>query len=382
MNYKVLIATPCLKLGGTEMQTLNLSKVLQSCGHTVEIICYFEYDDSMVLEFKKTGVSVSLLNLNRSSGFLQFMLTLTREISLRKPDVVHVQYMAPGALPIIAARLAGVKTVFATVHQPWTLSHGKFSKIILRLASLLCTRFLAVSVNAEKSWFRNARLFNENKPLKLQPLHFTIYNSVDAKRINSIISTVNLELEKMKLSIPPGIPVIGVISRLRIEKGIGFLIDAFRKLINERTPAHLLLVGTGPDELILRKQVSNNLLNSNITFFGEAEWERAMQLAAIMDIVVVPSRFEGFGLSAAEAMAAGKPVVASDVFGLKEVVIQKETGLLFQVENTEMLKDQLKVLCKDQDLRNKLGYYGQKRAESVFGMDLFYKKISALYDQI
>ena len=58
-----------------------------------------------------------------------------------------------------------------------------------------------------------------------------------------------------------------------------------------------------------------------VIFYGATDWVNAMQLISIMDIVVVPSRFEGFGLTAAEAMSAGKPVVASDSFGLKEVVV-------------------------------------------------------------
>jgi glycosyltransferase involved in cell wall biosynthesis len=238
---------------------------------------------------------------------------------------------------------------------------------------------MAVSVNAEKSWFGNGRLFNENIPLKLQPYHFTIYNSVDTERIKTIASSVNHELLKQKLLIPDGIPVIGVVSRLRSEKGIDILIDAFKQLVKGGAIARLLIVGTGPDDSKLRAQASDNELNNSVTFYGEADWERAMQLIAIMDMVVVPSRFEGFGLTAAEAMAAGKPVVASDVFGLKEVVIHNETGFLVPVENAELLKDLLQRLCNDQYLRNKLGNNGQNRAESVFGVDLFSKKISGLY---
>jgi len=380
--YKVLIAIPCLKRGGTEMQTLNLSQALLSCGHEVEIICYFEYDNSMVQEFKKSGAMVTLLNLNRNLGYLQFIKRLQNEIRFIKPYVVHIQYMAPGALPIIASRLAGVKRIFATVHQPCTQSHRKFSKLILRIASLLCTRFIAVSVNAEKSWFGNGQLFDEKKPVKLQSHHFTIYNSVDVKKIQKISSAVNSENLKRELAIQSVIPIIGVVSRLRHEKGIDLLIDAFRLLRQSNDYTHLLVVGTGPDEAKLKEMVHKNNLNSHVTFYGEADWEKAMQLMAIMDVVVVPSRFEGFGLTAAEAMAAGKPVVASDVFVLKEVVIHNKTGFLFPIENSALLHEHLKRLCNDQNMRQMLGDNGQKRADIVFGMDLFRRKVSALYNQI
>jgi len=368
--------------GGTELQTLNLVGSLIKDGHLVTTLCYFEKDQKVVLKYEQAGSTVELMNVQRNISPWKLIYLLRNQFKKHQAEVVHVQYMAPGALPIVAARLAGVKTVFATVHQPYTPSHGKFSKLILRIASLLCTRFISVSINAEKSWFGNGQLFDENKPIKRQLHHFTIYNSIDAKRIQDITSAVNTIRLKQALAIRDDIPIIGAVSRLCHEKGIDLLIDAFSMLLQSNANAHLLVVGTGLDELKLHEMVYKNNLNSYVTFYGEADWETAMQLIAIMDVVVVPSRFEGFGLTAAEAMAAGKPVVASDVFGLKEVIVHNVSGFLFPVENTDLLKDLLLKLCNSQVPRKMLGDSGQKRAESVFGIDLFNKKISALYVQI
>ena len=114
---------------------------------------------------------------------------------------------------------------------------------MLRAASLLTTKFIAVSQNAEKSWFGTSGLFDENKPLKLQPHHFTIHNAIDTDRISKIISEVSVTDLKSELAIPAGIPVIGAVSRLRHEKGIDILIEAFTLLIRSGEKAHLLLVG-------------------------------------------------------------------------------------------------------------------------------------------
>ena len=161
------------------MQTIRLSEALVSYGCIVDIICYYEHDVTIVREFERTGTTVRLLNMNRNIGIIKFIRSLGKEISTINPDVVHVQYMAPGALPILAARLAGVKTVFATVHQPWTHSHGFFSKLILRTISIMTTKFITVSKNAEKSWFGSASLLDDNKPVNLQPKHLTINNAVE-----------------------------------------------------------------------------------------------------------------------------------------------------------------------------------------------------------
>lgn len=361
------------------MQTLSLLKALRLYGHNVVLLCYFEYENLIVEEFQKAGGNVRLLNLNRRIGFFALTNELRKVIREISPDVVHVQYIAPGALPILASRLAGVRIVFATVHQPYTKSHGWLAKIILWVTSWFTKKFIAVSQNAELSWFGTSHLFDEKIPLPEQHRHLTIHNSVDAELIQRIIEAVDVMNLKAKLFIREGVPVIGAVSRLRYEKGIDILIESFNHLTGEDSEPHLLLVGSGPDENLLKKTVEDYGLEKKVTFYGEADWEKAMQLIAIMDIVVVPSRYEGFGLTAAEAMAAGKPVLASDTSGLKEVVANGETGILFPVDDYATVLKALQKLIKDPDLRKNLGDAGRKRVSEIFSFEIFTRKINALY---
>jgi glycosyltransferase involved in cell wall biosynthesis len=362
------------------MQTLYLLKVLHSNDLSVDTICYYEYDDSIVNEFRKNGAKVRLLDLDRRISILRFIKILLNEIKLIKPDVVHVQYMAPGALPIIAARLAGVKTVFATVHQPYSKSHGKLAKIILRAASLLTTRFMAVSQNAEKSWFGSASLFDENKPVKSQPRHFSIYNTVDAGRIAEIAGKTDSRATRKKFNIPDNTTIIGTVSRLRHEKGTDILINAFSLLVRERTDIFLLIAGSGPDSDKLKKLADKQGISNRTVFCGAAEWEEAISLMSVIDIFVVPSRFEGFGLTAAEAMAAGRPVIASDIFGLKEVVKDNETGILFPVNDANALMSAISRLLDDPELRERYGIAGRERVNANFSTKIYHRKIKALYN--
>lgn len=362
------------------MQSLSLARVLHSCGYDVCVLCYFEFDDQLVREFRAAGSHVELPQLARKITPLKLVRLLKKQIKKIQPDFVHVQYMAPGALPIIAARLAGVKHIFATVHQPYTKAHGRLAKLILRIASLFTTKFIAVSQNAELSWFGSSHLFNEIIHTRRQYRHSTIYNSIDAELIQRTIAAVDVKELKEKLSIQENIPVIGAISRLRYEKSIDLLIEAFNNLAREGSEAHLLIVGSGPDENLLKQRVGDYGLGSRVTFYGEAEWVRAMQLMAIMDIVVVPSRFEGFGLTAAEAMAAGKAVVASDTTGLKEVINDGETGILFPVDNVSALVRALQKLITDHELRHRFGSAGRKRINEHFSLAIFTWKIKSLYN--
>ena len=120
VKKKVLIAIPCLLRGGTEMQTLLLVSALIDLNYDVEVCCYFEFDGLVVAEFKTAGAKVRLLGWTRSLGTIVFIRTLASIFREINPDVVHVQYMTPGLLPIIAARLACVPHILATVHQPGT----------------------------------------------------------------------------------------------------------------------------------------------------------------------------------------------------------------------------------------------------------------------
>nr|WP_315233525.1 glycosyltransferase [uncultured Flavobacterium sp.] len=381
----ILLSIPCLLTGGTEYQTINLVRALKVAGHKVITACYYEYNPDMVALFESYGSEVVLfspeMQQERPSGFDQVLFiykNLKRVIEIHKPDLVHVQYMAPGALPIFAARLAGVKKVLATVHQPHTDSHGLFSKIMLRISALFCTAFIVVSKNAETSWFGSSSLFDNHKALSQQPSHFTVYNAIDIIQIQELALKVDTYKEKEAQQIPSKSFVFGAVSRLRIEKGIDLLIQAFSRLVAENHEVHLHIVGTGPDEKELKTLVAQLNIADKVTFFGEASWEVAMRQMVLMDVVVVPSRFEGFGLSAAEAMAMGKPVVASNVFGLKEVVSDGKTGLLFANGDSNDLYLKLLQFCAEKTpyscfSDNALVYVNQ------FGLPEFNKKVRTLH---
>ena len=366
--------------GGTEMQTLNLVHALKNAGYQVTTLCYFEYEESVVRQYKNTGSDVILLKWQRIISPVRFVIQLRKEIRRLAPDAVHVQYMAPGALPILAARLASVKTILATVHQPYTFSHGRFARIILKSAEKLCTCFISVSLNAEISWFGCGQFFNKNLSLNDQPKHFTIYNAVDVEKIRKIWQDTNPADERKKLNIPENALIIGAVSRLRHEKGIDLLIKAFGQVAPQIPQSYLLIIGTGPDEEKLKKMAEETGFSTRIIFYGGVGWETAMRQMALMDLVVVPSRFEGFGLTAAEAMAMGKPIITSDVFGLNEVVINGQYGLIFPADSPKSLVDSILKLCKDPELRAKFGVSGLFNVCEKFDTSTYNKKVISLYD--
>ena len=372
----ITIAIPCLLNGGTEFQTLHLVRTLVFLQQKVTVLVYFETDKEMINAFEAAGAKVHCFNWSRSIGTFSFIRQLAKHLRSLKPKVVHIQYMAPGALPILAAKLVGVKRVIATVHQPHTPQHGWKAKIIIRLVARWCNPFLAVSQNAERSWFGSAQLLDISKPIASQPRHLTLYNCIDVNRINSITKLPESDL-------PEGLNthelVIGTVGRMRHEKGIDLLITAFDKISKVNDKVQLLLVGDGPDLSTYKNQVENRNIREKVFFYGSADWEKAMQLMQLMDIVVVPSRFEGFGLTAAEAMAMGKPLIVADNFGLTELVDHHENGLIFETNNVSHLAASILELMQSDKLQEELGIKAKLKAQEKFDIPVFRQGIKFLY---
>lgn len=373
---KIVIAIPVLLTGGTEIQTLNLVKVLNNADFEVIVLCYYEHEQDMVTSMKEAGAQVKLLKLKRNDGLMHLLKTLIQQFKQLAPAIVHVQYVAPGLIPIIAARLAGIKKVIATVHQPGR-THGWKSKQMLRFGAKLCNRFLCVSKSAEESWFGDSALFDPilfNQGRK----HFTIYNAVDTKQIAKALCSKNINQLRKNLNLD-GKKVIGYVGRLRCEKGVHILIEAFALIVTELPDVMLLIVGDGPDRVLLEEQTKKLNLTNNVIWLGQKKQQDVFQLYSVMDMVAMPSFFEGFGLTAAEAMAAGVPVVGSDVDGLSEVIIHQTTGLLVKVgDPTAMALGISNLLHKPKKLVE-MGKASQAKAQSSFSLQRFRETILPAY---
>jgi glycosyltransferase involved in cell wall biosynthesis len=374
----VLISIPCILKGGTEFQTLQLVRALIELKQQVVVVCYHEHDPDMVSLFEKEGAKTVLLQFSRKTGAICFVLAFAKYLRKSKPSVVHIQYMAPGALPIFAAVLARIPRIIATVHQPFTKSHGWKAKYILRFAALFCDPFLSVSQNAARSWFGKTSLFELSLPITKQAKQLTIYNTIDVKKIQDLIK------KNPEVIIPRNIdvkhPIIGAVARLSYEKGIDILIQAFSRVQKMHPNTQLLLVGDGSHRKEYEILVKRSNLEQSVFFYGAADWNTAMHLMFLMNIVVVPSRFEGFGLTAAEGMAMGKPVIASDTFGLKELITHGESGLLFENENHTDLANKLLQLLSDINLSEKLSKVGYEKALKNFDYPVFERNIRCLYN--
>lgn len=331
-------------LGGSEVSSLQMAKALVEGGYSVSVICYYESDPVMVERWKKAGVFVVLLNEKRNglAGLFHLLRVLVNLFRKERPDAVHVQYFSPGMIPILAARLAGIRRVFATVHAAGNRGYGWKSKLMFRISAVLTTHFFCVSENTERFWFGS-----------VGGRHSTIYNGVDLPLFSDAVSA---EIS----GIGEGNVVIGLVGRAVSLKGHDCLFRSAKRLLPELPNLKLLIVGDGPDRLYFENMAEKMGLKERIVWMGRVEPETLPGFYKTMDVLAMPSHWEGFGLTAAEAMASGVPVAGSDVPGLREVV--GDAGILFPVDDDAALADAIRRLLAEKE------EYGRKSLERVFSL--------------
>ena len=174
--------------------------------------------------------------------------------------------------------------------------------------------------------------------------------------------------------------VVGTVCRLFPVKGIVYLIRAIGLLRAQFPEVRLEIAGVGPDQERLEQEVRSLGLTRHVTFLG---WQANVEsLLARWDVLVMPSIQEAFGIAVLEAMAAGLPVVATSVGGLRELVEDGRTGWLVPAGDPAAIAERVGMLFASPGLRCAMGTAGQDRARQHFSMDRMVQEIAKIYDGV
>lgn len=367
---RVLVGIPCLLTGGTEVQTLSLVEAIVAAGHEVTVACYFEHAEAMTDRYRCAGAKVELLSADGSrpagvramarhiySGFKRIVKSF-------RPDVAHVQYMAPGALPVIILRMLGVKKVIATSHTFADIYSPNGIRIIRWLTSTCLSAFQCITERAEKSYFGTSRLFDGRLGK-----HFTIYNNIPAHI--SVLDAPRRQLTEVDTI------TVGVVSRLELIKGMDLVVPSFVRAAETNPRLRLLVVGDGSQRALMERQAAEAGIGSRVEFTGRQPQSQLQSQYDRIDILLMPSRSEGFGLTAIEGMARGCVPIVADTGGLPEVVTP-ESGLLHRSEDIVDLSEKIARLSADTSLLAALSGGAIRRA-SLFSVDNYRRAIASLY---
>lgn len=370
---KVLICIPCLLTGGTEIQTLSLVHALVTGGHKVVTVCYFEYSEQMIQNYKNAGSDVVCLQKDgiRIGGkaIVPFLYKGLKQATKDfKPDVVHVQYMAPGAIPICILRMLGIKNIVVTAHTSADIypSLGLIHFIQRRIVRA----FTCITLKAETGFFGSASLYDEDTKLNKRN-HFTIYNTLPQY----------IQTRSTDRSFENEIITIGVVSRLERIKGMDLVLPAFTEVIKQGCNVRLLVVGDGSLRKSMGQQATDLGVTEYIEWKGRREQSKLQECYDKIDILLMPSRSEGFGLTAIEGMARGCVPVVSETGGLPEVVQDNISGLLHKPENYKDMADKIYYIYNNRRLLYQMSKNAIERA-NIFDFKSFSSLINNLYSKI
>jgi glycosyltransferase involved in cell wall biosynthesis len=179
-----------------------------------------------------------------------------------------------------------------------------------------------------------------------------------------------------QLGIAPETPLVGIVGRLVPVKAVDVLINAMTRLPD----AHLAVLGDGEDRTQLEALVAKLGLGGRVHFTGW--WHDVAGAMSDFDVVALSSRNEGTPVALIEALAAARPVVATNVGGVPHVVIDGVNGLLVPPNDPDALGSALEALLRDPERRRRFGRTGREHVVARFGSELFVAEISQLYDEL
>lgn len=282
-------------------------------------------------------------------------------------DLLHAHMFRAEVVGARAAMAAGTPVVMATVHS----SRIRSSLDVATLAALTPAMDRLIVPSASIA----AKVRAEGRG----GAQFTVIpNGVDLARFDLPVTSCALRRE---FGIPSGAPLLGVVARLEPEKGHRYLLDAMPAILRGASDTWLVIVGEGSLDTELRAQVASlpPQARDRILFTGRRE-----DVAAItgeIDVAVLPSLREAQGISILEAMARRRPVVASAVGGIPEVVTNGLDGLLVPPADPSTLAEACVRLACSPALRRRLGEAGRATVEARFSLDAMVRRIEAVYEE-
>jgi glycosyltransferase involved in cell wall biosynthesis len=367
MNILFLIESS--EPGGAETVVLSLAKAFRDRGNNcvIGLLQTGWLNDRLV----EAGFKPIVIRQNGSYD-LACLWELISLIRIENIDVVHAHEFMMNTYGVAAGILTRTPVV-TTVHGKnyYWAKHRR--KMAYRLVSRL-SRMVAVSQDLRG-------FLVDTVGISMRRIH-TIYNGIELDGYGTNSTSVTAGFTREALSIPVESPVIGTAGMLVPVKDHSTLLKAAANVIRCYPSAVFLICGEGELRSQLEEEAQALGIGEKITFAGFRN--DMINLLHIMDVYVCSSISEGLSLSVLEAMTAAKPVVATNVGGNPELVLNGETGFLVSPQDPESLASKITLLLNNKPLAHQFGLKGKLRADETFGREQMVASYERLYriDQI
>ncbi|MDQ6891350.1 MAG: glycosyltransferase family 4 protein [Acidobacteriota bacterium] len=364
---KILYFTDNRGYGGTENMLLTIMAGLDR-SQWEPVLVHRSASGFEDLDYGARSLGVRVWAVSEMNGKrdINWVVPFVKKLRSEKPDVFHAHWTTPNqsGYAVLAAVVAQIPAVIVTQHH----LYPEQVPLLRRLHGISLTagvdRFIAVSNDVARN-LRSLCLL----PSRIRVVH----NGIDLRPFGRPADSSLREF----LNKGTGRPIVLCVARLdRKQKGLRFLVEA-ASLVPE---AQFVLAGEGPERSALEAQARDLGVDERVTLLGF--FEDLPNLLASCDLFVLPSLCEGFGLTAAEAMACSKPVVASNIGGLNEVVVHGETGLLVPPGDSCELAAGIRTMLSNSVLAARMGIAGQERVHREFSAERMVQRTTDIYEEI
>jgi glycosyltransferase involved in cell wall biosynthesis len=325
------------------------------------------------------GVRVfALPSLVRRLSFkndLPAFINIYRLIKRIRPHIVHTHTSKAGLLGRLAAFLARVPIIIHTPHGH--VFHSYYGPVMTKIF-VFAEKILSFMTDKITALTNRERDEHLEEGIASIEKYVVIHSGVVLDRLMNM--SVDAGAWRREFGILQDSNVIGVVGRLVPIKGHKYLVSAAKRIIKEFRNTVFVFVGDGYLRSRLERQAESIGVRKNIIFTG---WRKdAVEILALFDILVLPSLNEGMGKVLIEGMALGKPIIASNVGGIIDLVRNGENGILVPPGDSGALGEAILQLIKDKNLAETLGKDGKAKVYPEFDASVMLKQIDDLYENL
>lgn len=360
--------------GGSGILATELGKAMAARGHQVHFVSHTRPfrlpDDTPNVHFHK--VRISDYPLFRYPPYsIALAGKLTELMQEQHFDVLHIHYAIPHAVSAFLSHeilKERAPKILVTMHGTDVTVVGAEQELKAVTGFVLgnCDALTAVSEALKTA---SVEVFGLERAIDVIPNFVDIARFTPAKRSGP----------GRRALAPHGEPLIGHMSNFRAVKRVGDVIDVFRR-VRATLPARLVLIGDGPMLSEARCRLAEAGLDGDVMETGAIQ--NVEDILPQLDVFLLPSQTESFGLAALEAMASGVPCVTTNAGGLPEVIRDGVEGYTRTVGDTAAMAEAVQAILTDAALHEQLGAAARTRAETAFALDKIVDRYEAVYRQL
>lgn len=341
---------------------LRALHALQKHGHGVWLCC--RPHTELAERAAEAGIPVKLITFRGDFDPI-CIFQLARFMRQNRIDAVLTNMDKELRNAGVAAKIAGVRAVIPRRGIDYPLKNRWRYRFAY---NVLASRVLANSHATKRALLKNAPWL---APERIEVIH----NGIDL----AAFTPSARRSFRVEWNIPAHAPVLGFVGQLDERKGINVLLSAFEMILARLPETRLVLAGEGPLREMIESEVREKGWEKNVVLAGFVD-----EVAAVMhalDVLVLPSYWEGFGIVIIEAMACARPVITTNISSMPEIVEDERTGYLIAPGDSNALAERALTLLQDEPLRARMGQAARQRVAERFSHDVMIERLEALFER-